>query len=290
MRLTTICGPAVCLLLSAMPLQFAHAESTTPSLSLEQYVSDLQRNPGDSALREKIIKLAQAMNPSPAIPEEARRHYVLAKTLFEGAKELDDLNDSVAEFRKALLVAPWWPEANRDLGLVLEAAGQFDEATTYVKLYMATHLSDDQTRAAQDEIYKIEAKKQLATKAAQKSRPEAIAAKQENEYEAWLKKLDGARYVNDETPGVLDVIEIRGAQFVVGIICGASNTGCGRDYGYGFHEQSRTPIHNRGGSISMPGPFGVDEYTYAISPDGETVTSKQLRGGRTLTETYRREK
>lgn len=37
---------------------------------LAQYISDLQNNPNDYALREKIIKHVQTMNPAPAIPED----------------------------------------------------------------------------------------------------------------------------------------------------------------------------------------------------------------------------
>jgi len=36
--------------------------------------------------------------------EEARRHYVVGKTLFEGAKKPEDFNDAIAEYR-----APCWP-------------------------------------------------------------------------------------------------------------------------------------------------------------------------------------
>lgn len=69
-------------LVMIMPRYPAHAQ--TPQDTLNQYVSSLQQNPSDNALREKIIKFAQTMNPAPAIPEEARRDYVIGLTLFKG--------------------------------------------------------------------------------------------------------------------------------------------------------------------------------------------------------------
>jgi membrane-associated protease RseP (regulator of RpoE activity) len=131
---------------------------------LEQYVAYLQKNPNDSALRERIIKLALALNPPPAIPEEARRHFVMAMTLFNDAKKPEDFSGSIDEFKSALLIAPWWPEANQHLGLALEAAQRYDEATSALKLYLATNPAEANARAAQDEIYKIDAKRQLAAK------------------------------------------------------------------------------------------------------------------------------
>ncbi len=180
------------------PAGFTRSPESTSFLAeekLKHCVADLQKTPGDTALRGRIIQLAQIVKPAPAIPEEARRHYVMAKTLFEGARKAADFADSIAEFKSALLLAPWWPEANRDLGLASEAAGQFDEAIAYVKLYMATNPGDERMRAAQDEIYKIEAKEKLAAKARIE---EAVAARPRSEdtYEAWLRALGGARFIS----------------------------------------------------------------------------------------------
>ena len=60
------------------------AQTPAPQPTLTQAVAELQRNPADATLRERIIKLAAEMNPAPAVPEEARRHHV--KTLLADAK------------------------------------------------------------------------------------------------------------------------------------------------------------------------------------------------------------
>jgi tetratricopeptide (TPR) repeat protein len=131
---------------------------------LTQYIADLQKSPGDYALREKIIKHVQTMKPAPAVPEEARRQYIMGKTLFEDAKNVQDVNDAIEKFRKALLIAPWWPEANRDLGMALQAAQQYDEAIKVLNLYVATNPGEELSRRARNEIYKTEAKQEKAAK------------------------------------------------------------------------------------------------------------------------------
>jgi tetratricopeptide (TPR) repeat protein len=137
----------------------SNARAQSPQQTLNQYVSDLQKNPNDNALREKIIKHVQTMTPSPAIPEEARRHYVMAQTLSKDSKKIEDYNASIDEFKSALLIAPWWPDANRELGIAFRGAQRYDDAIASLKLYIATNPGRDKARATQDEIYRIEAKK-----------------------------------------------------------------------------------------------------------------------------------
>jgi tetratricopeptide (TPR) repeat protein len=171
------------------------AQAQSPQETLNQYISDLQKNPNDNALREKIIKLVQTLKPAPVIPEEARRHYVMALTLFKGAKKIEDYRESIEEFKSALLVAPWWAEANRDLGLALEAAQRYDEAISALKLYIATSPGEEKMRSAQDEIYKIEAKKKLIAKEKAELVAKATAearARAEAEAKAKLESVEGA--------------------------------------------------------------------------------------------------
>jgi hypothetical protein len=150
-------------------------QAQSPQDTLNQYIFDLQKNPSDTALREKIIKLAREMNPPPAIPEEARRHYVKASTLFDDAKQPSDSADAAEEFRQALLVAPWWGEAYMKMGLALETAQRYDDAIASLKLFMATKPQDEVLRKTQDEIYKIEAKAERAAKDKEQAAKEAQA-------------------------------------------------------------------------------------------------------------------
>jgi len=156
MKMTSLAALILFVLIVAL---MSNARAQSPQQTLDQYVSDLQKNPNDNALREKIIKHVQTMRPSPAIPEEARRHYVMAKTFYKDAKKIEDYNASIDEFKNALLIAPWWPDANRELGIAAKGAQRYDDAIAALKLYIATNPGRGKARATQDEIYKIEAKK-----------------------------------------------------------------------------------------------------------------------------------
>jgi tetratricopeptide (TPR) repeat protein len=203
------------------------AQAQTPQESLRQSISELQKSPNDNALREKIIKQVQAMKRAPAIPEEARRHYVRALTLFDGAKQPADAADAAEEFRQALLIAPWWGEAYMKMGLALETAQRYDEAIEALKLFMATKPRGAVLRQAQDEIYKIEAKRDRAEKdresAARRAEEDRRAQAEENaraqqrKLEEFYRKCDGRRYVLDFGDSE-NTADLRGRQIILGSI------------------------------------------------------------------------
>lgn len=96
-------------------------------------VEQLQKSPSDNALREKIIKLAQEIKPAPAVPEEARRHFIKATTLQSEAKNPDDYDLPIHENRQALLLAPCWSDAYFNLATALELKQQYAEAIQNLK-------------------------------------------------------------------------------------------------------------------------------------------------------------
>lgn len=142
-------------------------QAQSPQDTLTQYLSDLQKNPNDYALRQKIIRHVQTMKPAPAIPEDARRYFVKAVTMQKEAKNTKGFEIAVNAYNQALLIAPWWPEAYYNLSIALESSGQYDEAVKALKLYLVTNPSASDVRAAQDKIYAIEAKKEISQTQAQ---------------------------------------------------------------------------------------------------------------------------
>jgi len=76
-----------------MGIAVSIAQAQAPQETLNQYISDLQNNPNDYALREKIIKHVQTMMPAPAIPPEVERFEGRAEFAIKNAKsEADFLN------------------------------------------------------------------------------------------------------------------------------------------------------------------------------------------------------
>jgi tetratricopeptide (TPR) repeat protein len=266
------------------------AQAQAPQKTLNQYISDLQKNPNDNALREKIIKHVQTMKPAPAIPEEARRYFVKATTLMKGAKDEAGFGLAVDAYNQALLIAPWWPEAYYNFSFALESSGRFNEAINILKLYLLTNPIASDARAAQDRIYAIEAKKELteaekATKAKKAEEERKTEKKRENSGD-WLQKLDGRRYIYypSNYTGVKPVIDVTGKFFVLGLIYDAGSDAA-RRMGAGYHENrgrpyNRLEIQGRASTYPWKGypydeqplSFRPLEENFIISEDGNKIT------------------
>ncbi len=259
------------------------AQAQSPQETLNKYISDLQKNPNDSALREKIIKHVQTMRPLPAIPEEARRYFIEGNALLKAAKAQKGYGLAIDAYRQCLLTAPWWAEALYNYAVALDLANQFDEGMNALKLYIATNPGEGESRKAQDKIYEIGAKKKLAAQEREESSPQAVAAREQNKSEDWLTKIDGRRYTLEETydGSYTSVIDVKGKVLVVGIIR--------RKYPYaghplGYEEINRGDISGRVCKISqqppdantlklMGGVYAV-EFVYAIGDDGSLITRR----------------
>lgn len=168
-------------------------QAQSPQETFTQYISDLQKNPNDNALREKIIKLAQEIKPAPAIPEEAREHYVMAATFVEKAKDNSGYERAIEQYKAALLSAPWWADAYKKLAISQKAAAHYDDAIASLNLYILTQPAD--ARDAQDEIYKLKALKQSATEDQVKKQGEEqqreARKRSENDYLSGRWKFQG---------------------------------------------------------------------------------------------------
>lgn len=169
--------------------------------TLKQYVSELQRNPEDANLREKIVKYVRTMKTPPVIPEEARRYFIEGNVLVKAAKDEKGYEMAIASYRQCLLIAPWWSDANYNFAIALELANRLESAVNALKLYIATNPGDAETRKAQDKIYEIGAKIKLSARERdEEASSQTAAARKQDDYEVWLQGLDGARFVGSPTP------------------------------------------------------------------------------------------
>lgn len=169
---------------------FAQAQSANPQETLNQYISDLQKNPNDNSLREKIIKHVQTMKPQPVVPQEAKRPFMKGVTFQKEATSVSDYELAISAYKEALLLAPWWPEALYNMALAQEGAGKFDDAIQSIKLYLLTGPKD--AEQAENRMYVMEAKKEKA--AISKVQEAAEKKKREEEFVrnlsgTWSKEL-----------------------------------------------------------------------------------------------------
>jgi tetratricopeptide (TPR) repeat protein len=254
-------------------VRISHA--APPQEALNQYIADLQKNPNDNALREKIIRYVHTMNPTPAIPTVVDEHIGKAEFILKKASAPSDFIDAANAIRDALMVAPWLVDYYNDLGVLYEKANQYEEATKYFEFYLKIR---PDTPDAQKIRKKIGGLKYATQKAARESSPAAIGIKKQNEYEEWLKKLDGARYIwTINAPGMsIDkrIIEIRGKVAIHGELSTWMSEEMQR-WNPGrlgkYREYERSEILNREFIQTGPPLTGMSR-SCVISDDGNKIT------------------
>jgi ankyrin repeat protein len=190
------------------------------------YLSVFHNEPRNEALRKQLIQISTALPALPAIPEEARHHFVRGAALFKAATSQADYKQVTDEFNEATHLAPWWPEAYYNCALAFEAAGEYETAIKDLKLYLLFKLPLAEARAAHDKIYALEVNQEQAGKAkvqadaaaaaAVRERAQAATAaaaaqqkvREEQEFDAWFKKIEGAMYFPVGSRGLEDSSDI----------------------------------------------------------------------------------
>lgn len=109
-----------------------------------------------------LLAFTHNLNSQSPTPEEARRQFLIATTLFKDAKTPADYLLVVTHLKQATDLAPQWPEARYNLAIAHEAAGDFASAVVDLRLYLQFKLSPDDARTVQDKIYVLEAKAEQA--------------------------------------------------------------------------------------------------------------------------------
>jgi tetratricopeptide (TPR) repeat protein len=132
----------------------AHAQS--PADELAQLSAQLRSNPRDTALRERIIRLALEIKPPPAVPEEAERRMARGQMAFKLAKEPGDFEKAIAEFSEATLAAPWLATPYYNLALTQEAAKRYRNAMQSFRLYLLASPGAPDASEVRQKIYSLE--------------------------------------------------------------------------------------------------------------------------------------
>lgn len=133
---------------------------SNPRAAFLELSTRLKDNPDDST-RRLILKLASELKPVPAIPEEARKHFVEGTAIVKAAKNPAQQALAAQSFTEALKVAPWWGDAYYNLGVAQELAEQYDAAENSFAFYLLSNPIEQERRDVQDRIYALSAKRKL---------------------------------------------------------------------------------------------------------------------------------
>ena len=113
---------------------------------LKTLSTQFRKTPNDSALQEMLIKVSQKIKPPPAISEEATLMLEKASTLQRDAKDALGYDLSIAKYKEAIGLAPWWGDAYFNLALTYDLALKYDEAIATLKIYQLTISSESAER------------------------------------------------------------------------------------------------------------------------------------------------
>lgn len=170
-------------------LVFACLAATTsvcaqsPREQLQQLTEQLHKTPNDSALRERIIKLAPTLKPPPALPEAANTFEGRAQFAFKSAKSENDFLVAAREYEKAVAAAPWVAGYYSDLCTIYEKAGKFDDAKRHCGFFLIGLTDSAQMTDAKRRIAGLEF-------GIEKARSEQAAF--EVKFKSFLRTISGA--------------------------------------------------------------------------------------------------
>jgi len=124
-------------------------------------------NSGDSfqlATLEKIIVLYQKLDSPPPISEEARKHAAFASFAVKEAKDNNGYQRALAEYHRAIRLAPWWPDLYVNSALLFEQMGDYQAAFNLLKIYFVAAPDAPDREQLQTKLYELEFKAQQAKK------------------------------------------------------------------------------------------------------------------------------
>ena len=151
------------LLERVMLKDMGNTRAALEQLTARLHKDNLLNNLGDAVLtRRLILRLASEMKPAPAIPEEARIHFVEGTAIVKAAKNPAQQTLAAQSFTEALKVAPWWGDAYYNLGVAQELAEKYDAAEQAFNFYLLSNPSVTEKREVQDRIYALSAKRKLS--------------------------------------------------------------------------------------------------------------------------------
>jgi tetratricopeptide (TPR) repeat protein len=219
-------------LLLAAPLPVSAA---TPREQLNQLVEELQKNPADAALRERLIKHARTVKPAPALPEEAERRLARGAAAVKAAKSPLDYQEAAKEFEQATLAAPWLASAYLSLGTARNQAEDYGGAASAFKFYLLAAPNARNAKEIKALMYEMEFKQEKAGK--------EKAAKQASE---------------DQMRRAEQVLQpLKGAWF-------GSNCAVGDDHFGGCTEADKAGTN----WYRFDGPDGAFRYSFTFPGDG----------------------
>jgi hypothetical protein len=135
-----------------------------PRESLQQYLAAIRAQPTgfttekDFELRANAIRLVLALDPPPALPDEAQHFFDRGEILGKGAHDETGYRAAGVEYERGLLIAPWDAKGNYNLGLLYALLNLHTSAIRRFRLYLLAAPDAPDRREVQRKIAELEVK------------------------------------------------------------------------------------------------------------------------------------
>ena len=113
-------------------------------------------------IQEETIKLVLRLDPPPAAPKEVERYVSRGLSAIKMAQSKVDYKNAIAEFQKALALAPWLSTIYYNMGLVQEQAELYEDAIRSFKFYLLAAPQAKDRKEIESKIYELEYKAERA--------------------------------------------------------------------------------------------------------------------------------
>lgn len=160
--------------------ELSQAVAEWASVKVGSKDSDAETLAARERLASKMAAVVARMAKPPAIPEEAEFHATKGAAFFKLAKTPADAANfpkAVKEYQDAVNLAPWIFNYQFNLAVAYTKAGQFNIASSSLKLAKALAATDDERRATLNQRAEIEAAQEMAATATAEAEKAAQAAK-----------------------------------------------------------------------------------------------------------------
>ena len=144
--------------------------------TLGNHIEELNKNPSNIALREKIIALALTMKPAPTLPENAASSMARGVAFARTATDADEYIEALVEFEAAANSAPWLALAYYNLGVVQERIAFYADAIQSLKLYLIAAPDAPNIREVRNKIDELEANEKYLKAGKNEAAPESPAS------------------------------------------------------------------------------------------------------------------
>lgn len=139
------------------PLYYAKKRGHTSIVSLLEKAKTISAvtdpsSPAEEAAFTEAARSYRAATVKPTLPEEARKFKVQAEFAFSKK----EFANAAERYKKALDMAPWWPEGRFNRALILGELSRYGDAIREMKRYLTLVPDAPNARAAQDKIYQWE--------------------------------------------------------------------------------------------------------------------------------------